>query len=434
MKTLVRWAARLYPAAWRARYGAEMAALLEDVGPGGSDLWDIVRGALSMQMMSLSFWKILAGCAGAGVLAAGIWSATLPERYVSTAVMRISLAPQAATGDTDVERRMAAFRHLQEMEQATLSRSSLSSIIQQQGLYPSERKTLPLEDIVQEMRNRDIRIHPANAAGVPAFAVEYRNENPAAAQATVRAIVTSLVEQNLQVSMRPGNAVTNVEVLDPASLPSQPDGPNRMRVIGNGLGAGLVLGLLCGTIWSIGQRKEQWGIRRIGAFAAAGMALGVTVAFLIPNEFVSTAVLRTADGSKLQSTIAQVLSDDSLAEIVRQDHLFSRELSRGTMNDVVRKMRNQYIRVRMAPVAWGHGTAFTISFRYTDRFAAHLVTRDLVTRFMSPQSATEVLDPASDPQSPSSPNRLGLAAFGTVGGILLGLAASRFRRPKLATA
>jgi hypothetical protein len=432
MKTLVRWAARLYPVAWRERYGGEMAALLEDVGPRGGDLWDIVRGALSMQMMSLSFWKILAGCALAGVLAAGIWSATLPERYVSTAVMRISLAPQAAAGDTDVEGN-AALRHLQRLQQAALSRSSLSAIIQQQGLYSSERKTLPLEDIVEQMRSRDIRIRPTNAAGVPAFAVEYRNENPAAAQATVRAIVTSLVEQNLQVSMRPGNAGTNVEVLDPASLPSQPDGPNRLRVIGNGLGAGLTLGLVCGMIWSILRRKERWSLERIGVFAAAGMALGVTVAFLIPDQFISTAVLRTADGSKLQDTITQVLSDDSLAAIVRQDHLFSRELSRSSMNDVTRKMRDE-IRVQPVHVAWSNRTAFIVSFRYSDRYVAQLVTRELVTRFMSPHSPTEVLDPASYPQAPSSPNRLVIAGLGTVGGILLGLAASRFRRPQLATA
>jgi len=31
MKTLVRWAVRLYPAAWRARYGVEMEALLEEL-------------------------------------------------------------------------------------------------------------------------------------------------------------------------------------------------------------------------------------------------------------------------------------------------------------------------------------------------------------------------------------------------------------------
>ena len=68
MKTLMRWAARLYPAAWRARYGPELEALLEDVGPGGGDLWDIVRGALFMQMTGLRFWKILAVGTAAGIL------------------------------------------------------------------------------------------------------------------------------------------------------------------------------------------------------------------------------------------------------------------------------------------------------------------------------------------------------------------------------
>ena len=72
MKTLARWVARLYPAAWRARYAVELEALLEDVGPGAGDLWDIARGALFMQMTSVSFWKIVAGCAVAGTLAAGI--------------------------------------------------------------------------------------------------------------------------------------------------------------------------------------------------------------------------------------------------------------------------------------------------------------------------------------------------------------------------
>src|ERR1017187_3114640 len=129
MKTLVRWAARLYPAAWRARYGVEMEALLEDAGSGAGDLWDIVRGALFMQMTSLSFWKILAGCSLAGVLAAAIWSVALPERYVSTAVMRIDAAP----GDARIQ--------MMRLQQVALSRFSLLSIISGQNLYVKERKS-----------------------------------------------------------------------------------------------------------------------------------------------------------------------------------------------------------------------------------------------------------------------------------------------------
>jgi uncharacterized protein involved in exopolysaccharide biosynthesis len=246
-------------------------------------------------------------------------------------------------------------------------------------------------------------------------------------------------EQNVLVSRQDGIGGANMEVLDPASLPSEPAGPNRVRVIGNGLGAGLVLGLVCGAIWSIVRRKERWSVLRIGGFAAAGMTLGLTIAFLIPDEFISTAVLRTVDGSNLQSTISQVLSDDSLAAIVRQDHLFSRELGRSNMNDVVRKMRNEHIRVQKVQPSIqlqlsSRGAVVVISFRYSDRFEAQRVTRD-PARFMgAPQPATEVLDPASLPQAPSSPNRLSIVLVATVAGILLGLAASRFRRPKLATA
>ena len=433
MKTLARWVARLYPATWRERYAVEMEALLEDVGPGAGDVWDIARGALFMRMTSVGFWKIVAGCAVAGVLAAGIFSATLPNRYVSTAVIRLSVAPAATPGDAGVDRKWAVVRNLLEMQQATLSRSSLSSIIQRLGIYPNERKKLPLEQIVLEMRNRDIRIHPTNVRGEPAFAVEVANENPAAAQATVRAIVTSLTEQNVQVSQRQGSTVTNMEGLEPASLPSRPVSPNRVKAMINGLLTGLLVGLLCGAIFSIVRRKERWSIKRIGGFAAAGMALGLTVAFLIPDEFISTAVLRTADASALQSTIAQALSDDSLAAIIRKDNLFSRELNRGNMNDAIRRMRES---IRVQKVQAGPaGSAFTISFQYPDRFQAQQVTRDLVARFTgAPQSTTEILDPASDPSAPAYPNRLTIVVLATVAGILLGLAASRLHRPKLAAA
>lgn len=431
MRVLARWAARFYPKAWRARYAEEFEALLEDVGLGAGDLWDIARGALFMRMTSITFWKIVAGCALAGALAAGIVAATLPDRYVSTAVIHIKPVLQSGASGADV------LHNLQQMQQATLSRSSLSSIIQRLGIYANERKKLPLEDVIQEMRNRDLRIRPTNVRGERAFAVEFANENPAAAQATVHAIVSSPIEQNLQMSQRPGNGATVMEVLDPASLPSRPVSPNRVKAMINGLLTGLLAGLLCGAIFSIVRRNERWSIKRIGGFAGAGMLLGLTVAFLIPDEYVSSAVLRTADGGKLQSTITEVLSDDSLAAVVRQENLFSRELSSGSMNDVVRNMRNEYIRLQMVHVARGHleGTAaFVISFRCSDRFTAQRVTSDLVMRFLSLRSATAVLDPASDPVAPSSPNRLGIAGFGTVAGILLGLAASRFKRPDLATA
>jgi len=331
----------------------------------------------------------------AGVLAAGIWSAMLPKRYVSTAVIRIGAATPATGREADVYETM---RHMQAVQQATFSRSSLGSIVVQQNLYAKERNRRPMEEVIEEMRNRHLRISAVDPGDATAFAVSFDNENPAAAQATVRAVVDALIKQNALESRRYGWGAANMAVLDPPSLPSQPVGPNRMRLIGRGLGAGLVLGLVCGAIFSMVRSKKQWSQRRIGGFAAAGMALGLTIAFLIPNEYVSTAVLRTADGDKLQSTMAQVLSDDSLAAIVRDQRLFERERSRSSMGEVARRMRNEHVHVRtgrLSPSGW----AVYISFTYPDRGKAQGVTRDLVSRFIATTGAmpsdTGVLETAT---------------------------------------
>ena len=62
------------------------------------------------------------------------------------------------------------------------------------------------------------------------------------------------------------------------------------------------------------------------------MALGLTIAFLIPDEYVSTAVAQSVDRDTALSTVVQVLSEDSLAAIIRQEGLFPAELARGGMS------------------------------------------------------------------------------------------------------
>jgi hypothetical protein len=120
MRRLIRLAARLYPAAWRTRYGAEFAALLDATQPGGLDVWDVFRGALTMRMTAWNFGKITAGCALAGVVVAGSLTYSMPAEYVSTAVL--GTAPGDA-GNSLPE-------HLQLLQQQILSRSSLAEIIQ----------------------------------------------------------------------------------------------------------------------------------------------------------------------------------------------------------------------------------------------------------------------------------------------------------------
>ncbi len=170
----MRWAARLYPAAWRARYGDELDVLMEDAAPRWTDLIDLLRGALMMQLTSLNFWKIAVGFTLAGTLAAGVWSLTLQDRYVSTAVLR--MADPAAGSGLEVRPRLQT--RMMALQQRAFSRSSLGTIIQQQNLYAKERARFPLEDIIQDMRNRDLRTMLLNDTQ---FTVSVANPDPGAA-------------------------------------------------------------------------------------------------------------------------------------------------------------------------------------------------------------------------------------------------------------
>ena len=87
MRHLVRVAVRLYPARWRARYGLEFDALLEELEPSWSGLFNVVYGALTMQMKRAGV--VAAACAVAGAIVGGASAQRMPETYASTATLRL---------------------------------------------------------------------------------------------------------------------------------------------------------------------------------------------------------------------------------------------------------------------------------------------------------------------------------------------------------
>jgi uncharacterized protein (TIGR03435 family) len=405
MKKWIGWSVWLYPPEWRARYAEEFLALVEDSPPSPGDLWDAIRGAMLMQMTSGSVPKLVAGFALAGLLAAGVLAWRLPDRYVSVSVLKVN-------GE---ESRMDRQHRWQKAFQTALSRNSLARIMVEEGLYPEARRQKPMEDVIQDMRNKDIRIAPHGRNEV----VEFAYPDPIVAQKTTRDLVAAL-----------RNADPDLDVLDPASAPSAPSSPNRAQMLGAGLLAGLVVGMLCGGVWAIARGRHAWSMKRVAAFAAGGMVLGGAVASQIPNQFISSAVLRTMDDSKLQPAMARVTDGKALNALAQKFRLYERE------QDAPARMRNDLRIQRVTQVNGASiATAFTVSYRYPDRFKAQAVTRELAAGLMQePDAQMEMLDPASDPQAPSSPNRLQIILMGTVAGALLGLASTRFRRPAPAVA
>jgi len=52
MRRLINWAIRLYPSAWRARYGAEFHALIDQLDLRWPDLASVALGGLMMRLKS----------------------------------------------------------------------------------------------------------------------------------------------------------------------------------------------------------------------------------------------------------------------------------------------------------------------------------------------------------------------------------------------
>jgi uncharacterized protein involved in exopolysaccharide biosynthesis len=388
MKRLLRSVAVLYPRSWRERYGVEFAALLEDVNPDWRASLDILKGALEMRMMTWNFGKffLAAGVAGA-LLAAGI-SFALPKQYASQTVLSV-------TG-SGVDAADAVFTQAQQTE----SRSSLMLIINSEGLYPKERATMPIEDVIDKMKSK-IGISPIS--GGSAFAIEFTYEDPHKAQRVTQDLAASFVGEN-------------VRILDAASLPQSPVSPNRWMIAAVGLAVGLALGAIIALL------RISKTARILAVAGPAGALVAFAISFVIPSRYVSTAVLKIDPGNQAASDRLPVLARDvltraSLVQLTNDFGLYQHEKA-----PVEALQKNIEITpIRDLP---GRTAAFAIRFEYGDPHKAQRVAHWLANRFIdgsvSAGNPLQVLDAASFPQRPSFPNRPSISLTGTIAGFCMG--------------
>lgn len=242
MKRWLRVASRFYPAAWRGRYAAEFDAMLDEVDTRWKDVFDVLKGALTMQFTSWNLPSISLTFAVIGALIATAAGFSIPNEYQSMSVIRIS--PQSAVHDGW---QGEAPQHIAEIALESFSRTFLTGIITGLNLYNDQRKQKPLEDIVREMRSH-ISIRLLNVPGGErdrtTFVISYVYPNAKLAQAVTRELVTKFTEVN--VTAQRGSDIRtarNLEVLDPPSVPLRPKYPNRSLIVAIGLFAGLLAGL-----------------------------------------------------------------------------------------------------------------------------------------------------------------------------------------------
>jgi hypothetical protein len=103
MKQLLRVAARLYPRPWRDRYGREFDALIDDLTPRWEDFFNIIVGALVMQISRLAFVPVTIALVGA-IVGAAI-SLTMPPVYASSSQVLVHV-PDAALDDRERSHRI----------------------------------------------------------------------------------------------------------------------------------------------------------------------------------------------------------------------------------------------------------------------------------------------------------------------------------------
>ncbi len=157
------------------------------------DYIDIVRRHKS--------WLIgptFAGLVGA-VVVAFLW----PDTYISQATIQVT-PPQVPDRLVPSNVNMEMAQRISTMASNILSRPTLTTIIQTYGLYPRDRSRRPMEDIIEQMRTRDIGISPVRPVSgqargqASAFRISFAYENRVLAQKVAADLAGRFIEENIR--------------------------------------------------------------------------------------------------------------------------------------------------------------------------------------------------------------------------------------------
>ena len=454
MRPWIAIAAKLYPRRWRERYGAEFDALMQDVEPDWREFANVLGGAMKMQLRSeTAYWKLAAVMAAIGAVVALGVSLRVPERFVSTAVLRVTPPPPDERAVYDIEA----------LRQPVLSRNQLAELIQRPALdlYRAERRMMPVEDVIERMRH-DIQITRDGDTVSVAFTYPDREK----ARNVVRELTTRFLESNI-TSQRNRQTVWRMAwkedappgpqllVLTSASDP-RPLGANRLIWALAGIAAGMFLAAL----W-------RWPrvVSTLTVFTASGCIIGGAASYTIAPRYTSAAIMHITPPYDMKRWYAgrapepvenhvhriasQVLRTENLEKLMLRPRLqlYQQERARQPIAEVAQMIRERDARIEVISPS-----RFRISFTYENPFIAQAVVREFVSetteahyteerrladaaggeiQFMATHKIgenVEVLDPATLPIQPVSPDRLAMAAIGAGAGLLLGLAFVLFRR------
>jgi polysaccharide chain length determinant protein (PEP-CTERM system associated) len=161
------------------------------------------------------YWWVLVLTVLGGVLIALGLTAVLPKRYLSETIVLV----EQPTVSSDIVKPVvteAMIQRLTSMQQEILSRSRLEPIIQKFGLYPKQRNTTHMEDLVLLLQSA-ISVTPLDPMpgtgsrqqqALPGFTVGVTFDDPQTAQRICSEITTMFMEQNAKYMDDKSNSTT----------------------------------------------------------------------------------------------------------------------------------------------------------------------------------------------------------------------------------
>jgi len=257
MKLILKLLARLYPSEWRARYGTEYEALLEERTPRAADLWDVFWSATKMRITARSLVRIALPSSLAGALAAAVIFATIPTQYASQVLIKgiVSKAAPAEHAEKFNPRLGTPF-----------SNEFLGSVIQKRNLYSADRARMSIEDVIRKM-NRSVKfkggpIAPGEGDHTIGWIIEFDYPDPVVAQQVAGDLTQRLMEWNLKYAEteaaagypRSAESLMTIRAENEPNLPQTPEGLTQFQFIAIGLLTGSIIGLVLAA--TLGSRSE----------------------------------------------------------------------------------------------------------------------------------------------------------------------------------
>jgi LPS O-antigen subunit length determinant protein (WzzB/FepE family) len=160
------------------------------------------------------------------------------------------------------------------------------------------------------------------------------------------------------------------------------------------------------------MQMSKWTFGKIvAACGIAGLAVAGALAFAMPYQYGSRAILKIPAGVQPSEAVEAALNRNALWTIVYDQKLYLNERKRMPMVDVIQQMRHA---IQVHPSGLNQ---MEVRFIDKDPSVAQQVTQTLAARF----DGFEVVDPPSEPKRVGERKRHSLAHLGLPAGLLFGV-------------